>query len=241
MPPRPPSAAEPPPRIAPLPDAGWATADGAPADTFDHAEPPMPEPPPRPARPAFADEVRRPAPPPRRSAARRSAGRTSRRNRIGAAPEPRAPRPSRRCADRCRASAARSEPPDAARRRAPANRRSAAAGAARPNAPPHRRRHRPPPPHAAGRSPAPTRISPRWRSGWKPRCAVRPSRAANRVGAPPVAPEPPQAAAPAPRSERARRPPPAPQKSGFRKSRRRDGEPAGPSEEPFVRPAKSSA
>ena len=57
-----PAGAEPPPRIAPLPDAmGWA--DEAPrADVFDHHEPHMPEPPPRPARPSFADEVRRPAP-----------------------------------------------------------------------------------------------------------------------------------------------------------------------------------
>src|SRR6267143_2624555 len=57
--------AEPPPRIAPLPDVG---GDGARpdsrADGFDHAEPQMPEPPPRPVRPSFADEVRRPAPPP---------------------------------------------------------------------------------------------------------------------------------------------------------------------------------
>src|SRR5882672_3879336 len=46
--------AEPPPRIAPLPDAG---GDGARpdsrADGFDHAEPQMPEPPPRPVRPSF--------------------------------------------------------------------------------------------------------------------------------------------------------------------------------------------
>jgi hypothetical protein len=47
--------AEPPPRIAPLPDA-----DARP-DMFDHAEPQMPEPPPRPVRAAFGDEVRRPA------------------------------------------------------------------------------------------------------------------------------------------------------------------------------------
>jgi flagellar protein FliO/FliZ len=59
-------AAEPPPRIAPLPDAGWPDADAARTDSrtdaFDHAEPQMPEPPPRPARPSFADEVRRPQP-----------------------------------------------------------------------------------------------------------------------------------------------------------------------------------
>jgi len=62
--------AEPPPRIAPLPDAGWPDADSARADSrsdsraevFDHPEPQMPEPPPRPSRPSFADEVRRPSP-----------------------------------------------------------------------------------------------------------------------------------------------------------------------------------
>jgi hypothetical protein len=62
------AAAEPsPPRIAPLPDSGWG--DGARSDTSDSAEPQMPEPPSRPVRPAFADEMRRPAPamPERRS------------------------------------------------------------------------------------------------------------------------------------------------------------------------------
>ena len=55
LPQRPPGA-ELPPRIAPLPDAaGWADGD---SDT--HVEPQMPEPPPRPARPSFADDVRRP-------------------------------------------------------------------------------------------------------------------------------------------------------------------------------------
>lgn len=56
-----PSAAEP-PRLAPMPDAGsWA--DEAPRpEVLDHPEPQMPEPPPRPARPSFADEVRRPVP-----------------------------------------------------------------------------------------------------------------------------------------------------------------------------------
>jgi flagellar biogenesis protein FliO len=56
--------AEPPQRIAPLPDAGWSDGEAArSSEPFDHAEPQMPEPPPRPARPSFADEVRRPAPP----------------------------------------------------------------------------------------------------------------------------------------------------------------------------------
>ncbi|HEV7634756.1 MAG TPA: flagellar biosynthetic protein FliO [Bradyrhizobium sp.] len=56
---RPGVGAEPPPRITPLPDASiWSDGDGV-----DHAEPPMPmpEPAPRPARVPFADEARRPA------------------------------------------------------------------------------------------------------------------------------------------------------------------------------------
>jgi len=56
-----PAGAEGPPRITPLPDAAtWTDGDGA----FPHGEPQMPEPPPRPARPAFADDIRRSAPPP---------------------------------------------------------------------------------------------------------------------------------------------------------------------------------
>ena len=55
-----PAGAEPPPRIAPLPDpAAWAD-EGLRADIFDHpAAAQMPEPPPRPARPSFAEEARR--------------------------------------------------------------------------------------------------------------------------------------------------------------------------------------
>src|SRR3984957_19709184 len=57
------------PRIAPIPDpTGWGDPDAARAEPFDHAEPPMPEPPPRPARPGFADEARRPPPRPERVA-----------------------------------------------------------------------------------------------------------------------------------------------------------------------------
>ena len=62
-----PAVGEQPPRIAPLPDAAWseeaARADSRSTDDH-HAEPQMPEPPPRPARPSFADDIRRPAPPP---------------------------------------------------------------------------------------------------------------------------------------------------------------------------------
>ena len=62
LPSRPAAGTEPQARIVPLPDAGNWTDDGPRAEIFDHAEPQMPEPPPRPARPSFADEVRRPAP-----------------------------------------------------------------------------------------------------------------------------------------------------------------------------------
>jgi flagellar biogenesis protein FliO len=76
-----PSAAEP-PRLAPMPDA-WA--DEAPRpEVLDHPEPQMPEPPPRPTRPSFADEVRRPAP-----------ALAERRSEPGFTPEPLAPRPER--------------------------------------------------------------------------------------------------------------------------------------------------
>jgi hypothetical protein len=67
LPPRP-AVASPdaqPSRIVPLPDpAGWGEPDAAPLrpDPFEHPEPPMPEPPPRPSRPVFAEETRR-APP----------------------------------------------------------------------------------------------------------------------------------------------------------------------------------
>jgi flagellar protein FliO/FliZ len=50
------------PKVAPLPDANWTDSENARFEGFDQAEPAMPEPPPRPTRPAFADEVRRAAP-----------------------------------------------------------------------------------------------------------------------------------------------------------------------------------
>jgi flagellar protein FliO/FliZ len=65
LPPRPAvGSPEPQPRIAPLPEAGgWSDVDSPRSEAFDHhPEPQMPEPPPRPSRPSFADEVRRPAP-----------------------------------------------------------------------------------------------------------------------------------------------------------------------------------
>jgi flagellar protein FliO/FliZ len=61
----PPVPAEPPPRLAPLPEAAnWSDNDDAePPIPAMPPLPPMPEPPPpRPARPAFAEELRRPPP-----------------------------------------------------------------------------------------------------------------------------------------------------------------------------------
>ncbi|AMA59167.1 flagellar biosynthetic protein FliO [Bradyrhizobium sp. CCGE-LA001] len=81
------NTAEPPPRLAPMPDSG-AWADEAPRpELLDHPEPQLPEPPPRPSRPSFADEVRRPAP--------ALAERRSEPPLAGFPPEPVAPRPER--------------------------------------------------------------------------------------------------------------------------------------------------
>jgi flagellar protein FliO/FliZ len=99
IPSRPPvGGAEPQPRIAPLPDANWGD-DGS-REAFELPEPQMPEPPPRPARPAFADEVRRPAAP---SIAERRNDRIDRGDRndrsdplAGFAPEPIGSRPEPR-------------------------------------------------------------------------------------------------------------------------------------------------
>ena len=53
-----PAGTELPARHSPLPDANWQDTE-----TFEHREPVMPEPPPRPARTQYPDEVRRPSPP----------------------------------------------------------------------------------------------------------------------------------------------------------------------------------
>ena len=70
MPQRPPvgGGAEPPPRIGLLPDPGSRSdSDGSRSDPFELPEPQMAEPPLRPVRPSFADEVRRPVASERRS------------------------------------------------------------------------------------------------------------------------------------------------------------------------------
>jgi flagellar protein FliO/FliZ len=181
-----------PPRVA-LPDvSNWSDSDAAP----DHPEPAMPEPPPRPARPSFADEVRRPAP---ALSERRSDPLA------GFTPEPmsrtdiREPAPPR-------AAAARSEPiiPRPSRPVEP------------PKAPPVRAPERaaaPPPPPAPALSSADQNLA---EMAQRLEAALRrPAGDSSepRVGAPPVQPEPPPSR---PRGEQAA-PPVAPPsaKGGF--------------------------
>jgi flagellar protein FliO/FliZ len=174
MPQRP--GAEPPPRVAPLPDAGgWTDGDSSRAETFDHAEPQMPEPPPRPVRPSFADEVRRPALPERRERTDPLAGFSP--EPLGGRPEPRPelrgePMPSR--------VTSRNEPviPRPPRQNE------------MPKPPPVRAPERaaaPPPPAAAAADQNLAEMAQRLEAALR-----RPADAAEpRIGAPPVAPEPP--------------------------------------------------
>ena len=202
LPPRPAvGSPEPQARIAPLPDAGsWGDADSSRSDAHDHAEPQMPEPPPRPARPSFADEVRRPAPERRIDRGDPLAGFAP--EPLGGRPEPRPelrgePMPSR--------VTSRSEPliPRAPR------------PSEAPKPPPVRLPERivapppppPPPPAAASADQNLAEMAQRLEA------ALR--RPAGDTVAPPVAPEPPPGRA-APRSEPPMAPPvAAPPKSGF--------------------------
>ena len=177
-------------RRCPMP--AWAEAMAAAADPFDHAEPQMPEPPPRPARPSFADEVRRPAAPPLAGAPQRSAGRLyagadRRRSRSAASRVP------SRCRRACRAE--RSEPmmPRPPRPSEPPK-------APPPVRAPERAAAPPPPPAAAAplRRDVQRRPESRRDGAAAGSCAAPPGRRAA-SSAPPVAPEPPPAA---PRAQR---------------------------------------
>jgi flagellar protein FliO/FliZ len=211
-------AAEPPPRIAPLPDAAnWADSDSARPDIFDSAEPQMPEPPPRPARPSFVDEVRRPMPPalPERRSDRSSdplTGFTP--EPLGGRPEPRPelrgePMPSRvtsRNEPMIPRPPRSSEPPKPPPVRAPE--RTVAAPPPIPS---------PPPIASPSLSSADQNLA---EMAQRLEAALRrpagEAAAEPRIGAPPVAPEPPASRSP-PRSEPSIAPPaaaPAP-KSGF--------------------------
>jgi flagellar protein FliO/FliZ len=177
-------------RVAPLPDAAGRDGDGVRVEPFDHGEPQMPEPPPRPARPSFADEARRPAARPERSDPL-----------AGFTPEPMTGR------------AEPAAPPRMPTRTEPMMPRPVRPADA-PKPPPVReaRPATPPPPPPPAPSPA---ISPADQNlaemAQRLEAALR--RPPGEAVAPPVAPEPP---ARAPRSE----PPvppvaPAPSKSGF--------------------------
>jgi flagellar protein FliO/FliZ len=194
-----PNAAEP-PRLAPMPDtSSWA--DEAPRpEVLDHPEPQMPEPPPRPARPSFADEVRRPAP---ALAERRSDPLA------GFTPEPIAPRPEREPRpEPMPPRVARSEPPLMPRPprqnepvKVPPVRAERAA--VPPPPPPVPQAPPVPPPAAAAPSNAEQNLA---EMAQRLEAALR--RPAGETVAPPVAPEPP--AAP-PRAARIEPPsPPAP-------------------------------
>ena len=197
---------EPPPRIAPLPDAiGWSDSENSRSEALDHAEPPMPEPPPlRPARPSFADEIRRPSALQDRRGDRADplAGFTA--EPLGGRPEPRAELRSEPVPPR---NAPRSEP------LIPRPPRSSEA----PKPPPIRPTERPvtpaapPSPSAADQNLA--EMAQRLEAALR-RPTGEPSEP--RIGAPPVAPETPSTR-PATRSEPAIAPPAAapPQKSGF--------------------------
>jgi flagellar protein FliO/FliZ len=196
-------AAEPPPRIAPLPDAGWTDGDGARSDIFDHAEPQMPEPPLRPVRPSFADEVRRPAP-------ALSERRVDRGDPLtGFTPEPLGGRPEARPELRPEPMpsrvTSRNEP------LIPRPPRQTELPKAPPVRAPERAAAPPPPPPQQSADQNLAEMAQRLEAALR-----RPAGDAGepRVGAPPVAPEPP--ASRAPRNEPSPAPPAAaPSKSGF--------------------------
>ena len=184
------------PRIVPLPDpVGWTEPDTGRPEPFDHGEPQMPEPPPRPARPAFAEEARRPARAERGDPLTGFAPEP-----MGMRPEPRPePAPAPRMPQRNEPTmprAARPVPVDAPK---PPPLRPE-----RPAAPP------PPPPAAPPVSSADQNLA---EMAQRLEAALR--RPPGEPVAPPVAPEPP-AARMVPRNEPGSPPSaPAPAKSGF--------------------------
>ena len=193
-------------RVAPLPDAAnWSDGEGSRSDPFDHAEPQMPEPPPRPVRPSFAEEVRRPAP-------AMSERRSDRNDPLaGFSPEPMGGRPEARPELRGEPMpsrvTSRNEPamPRPSRPAEPIKPPSARAPE-RPIAPP-------PAPAAASADQNLAEMAQRLEAALRRPAGDTPE---PRIGAPPVAPEPPPGRA-APRNEPSMAPPvaaPSP-KSGF--------------------------
>jgi flagellar protein FliO/FliZ len=220
--------AEPQARISPLPDANWGD-DGPRTEAFELPEPQMPEPPPRPARPAFADEVRRPAAP---AISERRNDRIDRGDRsdplAGFAPEPigsrQELRPELRPEPRPEAPPSRGVIPSRSEPMLPRPTRQSEA----PKPPPIRAPERavaPPPPPAPPPIPAPApapalssadqnlaEMAQRLEAALRrPAGETEP-----RIGAPPVAPEPPAGRSTARNVEPLPPPVPAPAgKSGF--------------------------
>jgi flagellar protein FliO/FliZ len=206
------SSAEAQARIAPLPDNGsWNDVDSSRAEAFDHPEPQMPEPPLRPARPSFADEVRRPAAAERRIDRDPLAGFAP--EPMGGRPEPRPePRPELRSEPMPlrepmpQRMTSRNEPPLMPRAPRPSE---------APKPPPIRAPERavappPPPPPAPAASSADQNLA---EMAQRLEAALR--RPAGDTVAPPVAPEPPPGRA-ASRNEPPMAPPAAPSpRSGF--------------------------
>ena len=199
------------PRIAPLPDpAGWAEADAARPESLEHAEPQMPEPPPRPARPAFADEVRRPA---RAERGDPLTGFTA--EPMGGRPEPRSePPPAPRMPPRSEPVMPRPARPVEAPKPPPIRQERAQERPQEPRQEPRQERpqERPvaPPPPAPAMSSADQNLA---EMAQRLEAALR--RPPGEPVAPPVAPEPPVVRA-VPRNEPPAPPPaPAAAKSGF--------------------------
>jgi flagellar protein FliO/FliZ len=194
---------EPQARIVPLPDAGgWNDIESPRAEAFDHAEPQMPEPPPRPARPSFVDDVRRPVAPERR---------IDRDPLTGFAPEPMGgrpePRPELRGEPMPSRVTSRNEPPLMPRAPRPSE---------APKPPPIRAPERavaPPPPPPP---PPPVSLADQNLAEMAQRLEAALRRPAGDTIAPPVAPEPPPGRA-ASRNEPPMAPPVAAPstKSGF--------------------------
>jgi flagellar protein FliO/FliZ len=225
---RPVASNEPPPRIAPLPDASWLDSETAKPEPPDFPEPQLPELPARPARASFADEMRRPPSP--SIAERRSDSLTGfptespLGGRSEPRPEPVQPRVARSEALSPREPVAPREPMSVPREpMAPRTSRSTEAPKAAPMVRAERPTASPPPP-----PPAPA-MTPQALSDADQNLAEmaqrleaalrRPTTEAGepRVGAPPVAPEPPPARPATARSEPPATPPTAPPspKSGF--------------------------
>ncbi|MCK1387246.1 flagellar biosynthetic protein FliO [Bradyrhizobium sp. 21] len=204
-----PNAAEP-PRLAPMPDTGgWA--DEAPRpELLDHPEPQMPEPPPRPVRPSFADEARRPAP--------ALAERRIEPPLAGFTPDPIPPRPERELRpEPVPPRVARNEPPlmpRPPRQSEPVKVPPVRAERAAPPPPPPVPQAPPVPPPAPAPSNAEQNLA---EMAQRLEAALR--RPAGETVAPPVAPEPPAAPPRVARSEPPAPPAPpakpAPEKTSF--------------------------